>query len=256
MESKPRRGRKPKSSIVKNKVNIEKKETPIITHLPITLDCSNDNNDIFIKNDKNNKDDEIKRLKKQVRELRKELNENTIESDMVYNLEQNDINDVKCWWCRNEFSTPVVTLPENIFNNKIQTFGNFCSYNCALAFNIETNDENISKRTSLLHHLYKKTYSETKEIIKAPDWKILKEYGGIESIEQFRKNFLFNTFEYQYLKPPLISRINQIEKTLNNKKHKKKDEFVLKRSKPLNTSKYTLESTMGLKKIVNVSSEN
>ena len=255
MDSKPRRGRKPKSSIVKKKINIEQKETPIITHLPITIECSN-NDEIFIKNEDNNKEDEIKRLKKQIKELRKELNDSVIDSDKVYNLDYNDVNEIKCWWCRNEFCTPVVTLPENVFNNKFQTFGHFCSYNCALAYNIEMNDENISKRTSLLHHLYKKTYNESKDIIKAPDWKILKEYGGIETIEQYRKNFIFNTFEYQYLKPPLISRINQIEKTLKNRKYKKKDEYVLKRSKPLNTSKYTLESTMGLKKIINVSSEN
>ena len=254
---KPRRGRKPKKSIVKNKINIETKETPIITHLPIKLE--EDVSDIFIKNNENNDNDtekEIKKLKREIKELKKNINQNYTESDKLINLTENDISDVNCWWCRHTFCTPCVTLPENILNDKIKNFGYFCSYNCAQAYNVDLNDENVTKRSSLLHYLYKKTYDKTKEIIKAPDWKILKAYGGCISIEEFRNNFLLNTFDYQYIKPPMISRIYQIEKTSNVKPKKKPSEYVLKRSKPLNSSKYTLETTMGLKKIINVSSEN
>ena len=44
---KPRRGRKPKNTIVKNKINIDDTEKPIITHLPIKLEESI--SDIFCK---------------------------------------------------------------------------------------------------------------------------------------------------------------------------------------------------------------
>lgn len=250
---KPRRGRKPKNAIVKSKVNIDDTEKPIITHLPIKLEESI--SDIFVKDEKMEKDNEIKKLKKEVKELRKELNHNITDSDKLYSLNEKDISNVNCWWCRHSFNTPQVCLPENIFNNTIQSFGFFCSYNCAAAYNVEINDENVPKRSSLLHYLYKKTYDDNKEIIKAPDWRILKQYGGNITIDEFRNNFLLNTFDYQYIKPPMISRIYQIEKTSKIKNTNKNSEFILKRSKPLNTSKYTLETTMGLKKIVNVSSE-
>lgn len=252
---KPRRGRKPKKSIVKNKVNIENKEKPIITHLPIKLE--ENISDIFIKsNDIDNNEKEIKRLRKELKELKKEINQNYTEFDKLFNVNENEISDISCWWCRHPICTPCVTLPENILNNNIKNFGYFCSYNCAQAYNVDLNDENVTKRSSLLHYLYKKTYNDTKEIIKAPDWKILKDYGGTISIEEFRSNFILNTYEYQYIKPPMISRLYQIEKTSKNKQKPKPSEYVLKRNKPLNTSKYTLETTMGLKKIINVSSDN
>lgn len=254
---KPRRGRKPKNTIVKNKVDTEIKEKPIIVHLPIKLE--EDMSDIFIKTEKENDSDnegELKRLKKELKELKKELNQKYTDTDKLYTMTENDIKNVNCWWCRHEFCTPCVTLPENILSKKINHFGYFCSYNCAQAYNINLNDENVAKRSSLLHYLYKKTYDESKEIIKAPDWKILKQYGGTISIEEYRHNFILNTHDYQYIKPPMISRIYQIEKTSKEQKKVKSSEYVLKRSKPLNTSKYTLETTMGLKKIVNVSSDS
>jgi hypothetical protein len=250
---KPRRGRKPKNVIVKKKINIEEKTKPIIAHLPIKLE--ENINDIFVKNNKNDEDLEINKLKRENKELRKELNKKLTDSDKLFNLNEKNISDVNCWWCRYSFTTPRVCLPENIFNDKIQSFGFFCSYNCACAYNVDINDENIHKRSSLLHYLYKKTYNENKEILKAPDWRILKQYGGNISIDEFRDNFLLNTFDYQYIKPPMISRNYQIEKTLKIKNTNKTSEFILKRSKPINTSKYTLETTMGLKKIINVSSD-
>ena len=38
------------------------------------------------------------------------------------------------------------------FNDKFYCSGNFCSYNCALAYNIDQND-NVWKKTSLLNLL-------------------------------------------------------------------------------------------------------
>ena len=87
----------------------------------------------------------------------------------------------------------------------------------------------------------------------APSWKILKDYGGTITIEDYRTNFITNCTNYIYIKPPLISRISYIEKipTVEIPDVLKLNEYILKRSKPLNSSKYTLESTIGLKKILN-----
>ena len=71
-------------------------------------------------------------------------------------------NNTKCWWCRYNFNTERVELPENYYNDYFYCIGNFCSYNCATSYNIELNDENVFKRQSLLHLQYKKIYNGSK----------------------------------------------------------------------------------------------
>ena len=51
--------------------------------------------------------------------------------------------DTKCWWCKNSFNTPNITLPEQYFDGTFYCIGNFCSYNCAKAYNLDLNDNNI-----------------------------------------------------------------------------------------------------------------
>uniref|UniRef100_A0A6C0J8Z8 MYM-type domain-containing protein n=1 Tax=viral metagenome TaxID=1070528 RepID=A0A6C0J8Z8_9ZZZZ len=245
----PKRGRKPKNKVSIN-TTLTNKENPIITHLPINID---NDDDIFIKNI-DSKDIQIKKLKEKVNQLMNEL-DNSIINDELYNISSNDLenDNINCWWCRHSYTTPTVCLPEYYFKEQFYTFGNFCSYNCALSYNINLNDDNIFKRSSLLYYFYKKTYNITLKIVQSPSWKVLKKYGGVLSISEFRKNFVSNDYEYNYIKPPMISRIYQIEKILTKPTKKAKNEYVLKRSKPLNNSKYSLEHTMGLKKTINLS---
>jgi hypothetical protein len=123
-----------------------------------------------------------------------------------------------------------------------------------MAYNIDINDENIAKRTSLIYMMYKKTYKSYRIIKPASSWKILIDFGGPLSIEEFRENLITNSLEYNYIKPPIISRISYIEKIPIKKEddeNVKNEDLVLKRNKPLKSSKYNLESIMGLKKIVN-----
>jgi hypothetical protein len=58
-----------------------------------------------------------------------------------------------------------------------------------------------------------------------------------------------NTVNYNYIKPPIISRISYVEKIpiKKNLEILKTDEVILKRSKPLKTTKYNLEHIIGLK---------
>ncbi len=100
--------------------------------------------------------------------------------------------------------------------------------------------------------MYKKTYNYLKQIKTAPSWKVLEDYGGVISIDEFRENLTFNQMDYNYIKPPLISRISYIEKIPIKSEIEdniKSDDLILKRQKPLKSSKYSLESIMGLKKI-------
>ena len=261
MENKQRRGRKPKGKIIQYAKIQKDVEAPIIAHLPIQY---MEDNDIFIKstetpNKKNvatSKDKKIKELQNKIDMLSKKLN--VYEKDSTPEIfKVNDIKNSKCWWCRYSFNTPKVELVEHYFDEKFYCIGNFCSYNCTLAYNINLNDENVSKRTALLHFHYKKTYDKHIVIRPAPSWKILQEAGGPTNINEYRENFITNKNNYLYIKPPMVSRIAHIEKTPRIIKNiQKNHDYVLKRSKPLKSSKYTLESTMGLKKIINTSESN
>ena len=251
---KGKRGRRPKVSNIVNKIENFATDTPIIAHLPIDLSevINEQVDDIFIKQDCN--DNEMKILKKRVEELTLKLNK--YERNLKPSIMpcSNDDNHTKCWWDTYLFNTPSIKMPESYFNGIFNCSGNFCSWECMMAYNIDINDENIAKRTSLIYMMYKKTYNSYRIIKQAPSWKTLIDFGGPLLIEEFRENLITNSLDYNYIKPPIISRISYIEKIPLKKDEDdnvKNEDLVLKRNKPLKSSKYNLESIMGLKKIVN-----
>ena len=165
----------------------------------------------------------------------------------------------KCWWCRNSFTTPCLQLPEDYYMETFYCIGNYCSFNCMVSYNLDLNDSLSWKRTSLINLLYYLTYNHHKIITAAPHWMTLLEYGGTLDIDTFRENSIVNTKEYLVLHPPLISRQMQIEESykLNklrevpidkvNKIYSEVDsEFTIKRTKPMLSTHYNLENTMGL----------
>ena len=258
-----KKGRKPKNKIIPIlKTSTQNMDIPIIAHLPINhseIICNKQLNDIFIKSESNDikiveysNDKEIKILKNKIDELTEKLKKYEKKSKTCVHILSN--NKSKCWWCAHDYDTPTIELPEHYYNGTFYNNGNFCSYNCAMAYNIDINDENISKRNSLLNLQYIKTYNTYLPITPAPSWKILKDFGGSIDIEEFRNNFIINQVNYLYLKPPIISRISYVEKIPINEDVgiNKTTDYVLKRSKPLNSTKYSLESAMGLKKILNI----
>ena len=169
--------------------------------------------------------------------------------------------NTKCWWCKNCFNTPKISLPEQYFNDSFYCIGNFCSYNCVKAYNIDLNDSFIWKRESLINFMYYLTFGSFKDINPAPSWLILKDFGGMIDIDNFRKNFEVNNLEFLVLEPPIISRQMQIEESYKksqsqyvsvNKLDKifleSENNLSLKRNKPIETSQLNLETSMGLKR--------
>lgn len=265
---KKKRGRKPKNFnnlLQKNDNNISEDENSenekIIFHLPITTDDINfeeQESSIFIKPDKNViKSPEETELSaaSQTCSSNKILN-NHVNKIITHNLNFN--KNTKCWWCKNQFNTPAVQLPEDFYNDTFYCIGNFCSFNCMKSYNLDLNDFLTSKRESLMNLLYFMTYSEHKTINSAPHWITLEEFGGNLSIEVFRKNSLMNTKEYTILHPPLISRQMQFEESykINTLKEVSIDkinkiysdidsEYIIKRKSPLQSKQSNLE-TMGI----------
>lgn len=76
--------------------------------------------------------------------------------------------------------------------------GGFCSFNCCVAFIDENSEECLYKHSyTLLLQLYEDLFKEEiQEILPAPHWKKLIEYGGDLNIESFREGF--NKIIYVY----------------------------------------------------------
>lgn len=273
-----KRGRKPKNKNITPQIIdddiIDTDKEVIITYLPLSLnDLENkydDTSSIFLKSENQIKNDPLSSSEyKEKNNLKLSLDSETnynvncgsngiyINKINIHNIEVNQ--NTKCWWCKNTFETPNITLPEHYYNGTFYCIGNFCSYNCCKAHNIDLNDNNTWKRESLINLMYYMTYNKHKELEPAPSWLILKEFGGFMNINDFRKNFETNNSEYILLYPPLISRQMQIEESYKkstntsgpiNKIDKlfAESNYSLKRSKPIETTQLNLEKTMGLKR--------
>jgi hypothetical protein len=274
-----KRGRKPKNKnaetlIIKSEEPVNSENEVIIAYLPINLNepiNSNNNDhsddDIFIKSESfftesKNTEDKIK----QKMNLLNISSESDVKTSVIHNFNKININyikfneNTKCWWCKHCFNTPNLSLPEYLHDNTFHCIGNFCSWECVKAYNIDLNDNFVWKRESLIDLMYQNTYGVFKNINPAPSWLILEDFGGYLSIKKFRENFELITTDYLVLHPPLISRQMQIEesykKNVNsnvvvNKLDKlllETNTLTLRRNKPIETSQINLEKSMGLKR--------
>ena len=288
-----KRGRKPKNKLpeIQNSPSpIITEEDTIIAHLPISLEDVVNNesshDEIFIKSEKDlkkttHKHDVKVKITEPIEmnptvkeeEILNNLNKKILEAEKVfmlgknvnkvnvYNIKFN--NNTKCFWCKNTFNHPGLELPDDYYNDTFFCSGYFCSWNCMKAYNIDLNDSNSWKRESLINLMYYKTYGSFKEIIPAPSWLSLQEYGGHLSIDDFRSNFNNPNKEYLILHPPIMTRQLQIEESYkkNNtfngtiplsqfENYNSEQDLVLKRSKPLESASLNLEKTLGLKRKV------
>lgn len=168
---------------------------------------------------------------------------------------------IDCMWCCHSFTNSPFGIPYKVSGNTYYMFGNFCSRECAAAYNFDNNyySDEVWERYSLLNSLYKDFKSEN-GIKVAPPRLCLKKFGGRLSIKEFRNiNTNYNK-DYKLVIPPMVSIIPMIEEVNINQdnqfdfsnisKHrinKANEEYRLKRSKPLADSKNTLEECMNLK---------
>ena len=278
-----KRGRKPKEVVADNKKKVIKDE-PIILHLPVKNIINKKgsltpkpfiNNNTFNSNFKNisgisNDNDKLENIKNNnventISKFKKLCNEynNVIERDKVFPifLEYNEFNkknkwpdntNIHCLWCCHEFNNFPFGIPIKKMDNTYHMFGNFCSGECAAAYNFDnTNTHEAFERFSMLNYLY----SQDKKIKLAAPRIILKKFGGQLSIEEFRKNNNILDKQYKVLLPPMISLIPTVEEENLNEQvvdphdlfKTETDELKLKRSKPLPDFCNTLESCMNLK---------
>ena len=295
-----KRGRKPLGKIIDyTKVNLQSlniDDDCIIAHLPIRItDIDGEKDDqsespniiqtsmspIYTPAEESVRDN-CKHCEKNLKTIEymnnkiDELEQNSIEniianSKKIYKLNLSILNNegeeyldnkVCCWWCCHNFDGFPIGIPERYYQEKFYAFGIFCSFNCALAYNINLNDGKLWDRYTLLHFLYKKIFNMEIRISPAPPKELLKMFGGPLSIEEYRKKtqYLGNfSKSFRTLLPPMTTIFPIVEETLKdnninaeerlkpiplNEIKIHRSDLKLKRSKPLNKYKNSLEKVI------------
>jgi hypothetical protein len=185
-------------------------------------------------------------------EVQKDLKVHIIDMkfvDSVTNkLFENKKTDVHCWWCTYQFDTNPCCIPEKFYNDKYYVFGCFCSFNCASSYNLNMNDYKVMERYALLKKIYIQTADKKSKL--APPKEVLKKYGGVVEIEDYRRNFTMCDKEFRMTLPPLMAIHNIIEE-ITIEKHENKDNTIktningIKKKLPI--VKNNLFNTMGIK---------
>lgn len=163
--------------------------------------------------------------------------------------------NIDCLWDCHSFDSEPYGIPIHKINGIYHMFGNFCSAECAAAYNFEMNhDSNVWERYSILNYLY----NNNEPTFIANSKLLLKRFGGRYNIEEYRA-ISNEKKKYNVVLPPVISVIPTIEEinydlfgdglfNIDKDRIKKaSDDYKLKRSKPLPDYKNTLESCMNLK---------
>lgn len=77
-----------------------------------------------------------------------------------------------------------------INNDYYETDGIFCSFNCCLAWIKDNSHNNLyTNSVFLLHQIYYNFFDIHHQIHPAPHWRMLKDFGGSLSIEEYRSSF-------------------------------------------------------------------
>tara|TARA_B100000575_G_C23143630_1_gene666682 strand:- start:2800 stop:4077 length:1278 start_codon:yes stop_codon:yes gene_type:complete len=168
--------------------------------------------------------------------------------------------DISCFWCCHSFDNTPWGIPYKLEDNIFNLYGIFCSCNCALSYLINNeNGDTLWEKIALLQLLYFKIYNKYENILPAPNKISLKKFGGSITIEEFRNITNSNEKTYSLEFPPCNSIVPILEESHknnnlvnsfipidNNKLVKATNELKLKRNKPVNLKKNTLDTCMNI----------
>lgn len=154
-----------------------------------------------------------------------------------------------CHWCLekcNNISWPLVVGRSKSGCFKVR--GHHCSPNCALANGLDSRELSetisVSELYSWMQAFVYKVTGSYDEIRPAPPRLMLEKFGGILSIEKFRKESAMKDYSSYLTYPPLETSLpvwNRI-KTSQNEMDNEDNELVLKRSKPFYDTSQSLDS--------------
>lgn len=168
-----------------------------------------------------------------------------------------------CFWCCHGFSWTPCILPRSYdaYKNVYTAEGNFCSPECALAYNYsdnKTSDSTKWTQHALLGTLYSDLYKD-RLLSPAPPRSLLRMFGGPLDIAQFREYTAGENYVVHSELPPirLVFPSMNVQGPLRDVKkyvslshdvvEKASEQLRLKRSKPLNLNVPTLDMCINRK---------
>jgi hypothetical protein len=117
--------------------------------------------------------------------------------------------EVQCFWCTHSFEGSPCFLPVKEESKVYHVYGNYCTPQCGLAYLLyEHLDSHVRwERMSLLHRMYK----SVGRLYPAPPRECLKAYGGVYSIDEFRKIIGENRIRVDVHVPPMVSILGTLD---------------------------------------------
>jgi len=183
---------------------------------------------------------------------------------------EQDLTGLVCWWCVHDLpQRPCIHLPIKYDEklNRFTTVGNFCSWQCAKAYALDTISAKSGEVQSFLAMMRLRAFGKYVPLWPAPKRQFLKCFGGTMSIEEFRTfgglveppqlyfpvekqlHPVFNDSKIESSVRSVVlpsgaqntSRLMAIENS-----NGQQETLRLKRSKPLARAASKLESTLGI----------
>lgn len=113
-----------------------------------------------------------------------------------------------CYWCCHPITNRIFGMPYkyNTITDTYTLYGNFCSLNCANAYNfsVHCGSDKVWEINSFIQML-SKHYGFTQPVRPSPSRYLLKIFNGPLSIEEFRNAHLSNDKTHLLNLPPMIS---------------------------------------------------
>jgi hypothetical protein len=100
-----------------------------------------------------------------------------------------------CWWCCHPIEGESLGLPYEYKGGQFKTLGQFCTWPCVKAFNIQREKYNMDQVLDLITLYRKKSLGPgtiDRPLKSAPSRLCLKAFGGSLTIEEFRKGVEMN----------------------------------------------------------------
>ena len=108
--------------------------------------------------------------------------------------------------------TDVPTVTKIKADESYETDGVFCSFNCTLAFALENRSNPLySRSVSLINRIYNDmSENGNTPLTPSPSWRLLEEYGGQLSIDEYRKNLYRITYEDRGIQRPIFNPVAMV----------------------------------------------
>jgi len=193
-----------------------KKENNLIVCLS-DEESDDDSNIKHLKNELNKKNAVIKKLQDEINtksehpadsmtSAHKCINVKKVSTKIVSidnNIAFAEKTKIACWWCTHNFDTISKHIPEKYHDGKYYVFGNFCQYECALAYILKDDEYKMPTRVSLIKRLYAELYDTMEPLCAAAPKEILEKFGGPVTIETYRNTKVMKMKDYKMIMAPI-----------------------------------------------------